>query len=168
MTEPARLELDETPGTLPGVPFAVRRPAEKIGDFHWSVRRLYSAEGVLLGLTVQLLDSAGQSWMNVDYNPDGDLTETSKTSFTTSGELRYVFTYDDEGDLHDVYDAPQESPASIEDALDQVDDLPFFADGRSLPTGLTPAPDGITDDLARRELAQPETVQPGPDNERLA
>lgn len=158
MTEPARLELDGTVDTLPGVPFAVRRPAGDIGDFHWSVLRLYSQEGALLGVTVQLLDSAERPWMSVEYNPDGDLTETAKTAFDQAGSARYVFTYDDEGDLHDVYDVAQESVASIEDALDQVEDLSFFADGRALPTDLPPSPDDLTDDLARHELAQPETV----------
>jgi hypothetical protein len=168
MTEPARLELDGTVDTLPGVPFAVRRPAGSIGDFRWSVLRLYSEEGALLGVTVQLLDSADRSWMSVDYNPDGDLTETAKTAFDPSGSVRYVFTYDDEGDLHDVYDVPQQTGTSIEDALDQVEDLPFFADGRARPADLPPTPDDITDDLARRELAQPETVPAGDDNEGLA
>ncbi len=165
MTEPARLELDGTVDTLPGVPFAVRRPAGSIAEFQWSVLRLYSQEGALLGVTVQLLDSAERPWMSVDYSPEGDLTETSKTDFDPSGTVRYIFTYDDEGDLHDVYDVPEQSPASIEDALDQVEDLAFFADGRALPADLPPTPADITDDLARRELAQPETVPATGDEE---
>jgi len=168
MTEPARLELDGAVDTLPGVPFAVRRPAGRIGEFQWSVLRLYSEEGALLGVTVQLLDSAERSWMGVDYSPEGDLTGTSKTAFDPSGAVRYVFTYDDEGDLHDVCDVPRQSGASIEDALDQVEDLAFFADGRALPIDLPPAEDDVTDQIARHELAQPEPVPSGRDDEGLS
>ena len=166
----ARVEFAGTVDALPGVPFAVRRPGASVGEFHWSVMRLYTAEGALRSVLVQLLDSLERSLMSVEYNPGGDLVETSKATFAPAGGVHYVFSYDETGELYDVYDSPQGRSAGIEDALDavaldEVADRAFYTDGPALPANVPPTPENSPDEIARRELARPEPVRSGQDDQ---
>ena len=155
-----RVEFTGTVDTIPGVPFAVRRPGTAVGGFHWAVLRLYTADGTLRSVLVQLLDALERSVMSVEYTPAGDLIEASKASFAPSGGVRYIFSYDETGELYEVYDSPRGASASIEDALGEVADRAFYAGGRALPANVPAAPENFPDDIVRRELARPDPVNP--------
>lgn len=157
----SRVEFSGTVDTIPGVPFAVRRPAAGAGEFHWSVLRLYTADGALRSVLVQLLDDLERSLMSVEYSPAGALIETSKATFGPSGGVHHVFTYDETGELFEVYDSPLGRSPSVEDALDEVADRAFYADGRALPAGVPSTPGNSPDEIVRRELGRPEPVSTG-------
>jgi hypothetical protein len=79
-----------------------------------------------------------------------------------------VFSYDETGELYEVYDSPQGRSPGIEDALDEVADRAFYADGQALPANVPPTPENSPDEIVRQELARPEPVRSGRDDQGLA
>lgn len=134
----ARIEYRSPPTDLPGIPFDVRSPAGAVADRHWSVLRMFDAQGEPTGLTVQLLDRSERALMEASYDAAGILEGTTKSAYDPSGELRYLFDYDDTGKLVDVYDRVEASNPPFEQVLGVLPDRAFFADGRALPAGVPP------------------------------
>lgn len=153
-----RVEFDGLVDSIPGVPFTVRREAGDAAEFHWSVLRLYRAEGVLRSVVVQLLDSLDRSLMSVEYSPSGDVIETSKATFGPGGTVQYVFTYDETGELYEVYDSPEGRSVGIDDALRVVADRDFYADGRALPVALVHISSEFPEHIFHEEAAWPDPV----------
>jgi hypothetical protein len=154
--------------SLPGVPFDVRFPAGGLGDLHWSVLRNYDALGGLTGVTVQLLDRTERSWMEVSYDATGRPEGASKFAYDQAGEMRYLLDYDDAGTLVDIYDRAEARNPLFEAVLAELPDRGFYADGRTLPANVSPGPTDFPDEIVRRELARPEPVRSGRDDQGLA
>jgi hypothetical protein len=144
----ARIEYRSPVTDLPGVPFDVRHPAGEIGDLHWSVLRMYDAQGEPTGFTVQLLDRSERALVEASYDAGGDLGGITKSAYDPSGELHYLFDYDATGKLVEVYDRVEASSPPFEGVLDTLPDRALFADGRALPAGV---PTGSLEEVVRRE-----------------
>ena len=143
----ARIEYRSPVTDLPGVPFDVRHPAGDIGDLHWSVVRMFDAEGVPTGFTVQLLDRSERAVMEASYDPGGGLDGITKSAYDPSGELHYLFDYDAAGELVDIYDRVEARNPPFEEVLSTLPDRALFADGQALPAGVPP---GSLEEVVRR------------------
>jgi hypothetical protein len=162
-----RVEYRGAVDQLPGVRFAVRMPGQALGDLRWSILRQYTDHGTLEGFLVQLIDAAGRALTEVSYNVEGGRIDTTKYSYE-DGRLRYVLEYDKAGELVDLYDSPAGESPRFEDVLAAVPDSAFYADGAALPSGVTPGPGDSPDEMVRREVARPEPVRSGRDDQGLA
>ena len=159
----SRVEYRGPVEVLPGVPFDVRYPAGAVGDLHWSILRMYDAHGELTGFTVQLLDRSERSWLEASYNAAGSPEGASKFAYDQAGEMRFLFDYDATGKLVDIYDRAEARNPAFEPVLDEMPDRPFYADGHTLPAGVSPGSGDTPDEIVRRELARPEPVRSGRD-----
>ena len=143
----ARVEYRSPVTDLPGVPFDVRYPAGEVGDLHWSVLRMFDAEGGPTGFTVQLLDRRERAVMEASYGAGGGLDGITKSAYDPSGELRYLFDYDATGKLVDIYDRAEARNPPFEEVLGTLADRALFADGWALPAGVAP---GSLEEVVRR------------------
>jgi hypothetical protein len=150
-----RVEYRSPVEALPGVPFDLRYPAGALGDRQWSVLRRYDAQGKLAGFTVQLQDRSERSVMEVSYDGGGGLEGTTKFGYDSSGELRYLFDYDETGKLVDIYDRIEANSPAFERALDQLVDRAFYAQGSTLPAGHSADQDDVPGAIVRWELDRP-------------
>jgi hypothetical protein len=149
----SRVEYRGPVEALPGVPYDVRLPAGILGDLHWSALRNHDALGVLTGVTVQLLDRTERSWMEATYDAEGGLEGVSKFAYDRAGEMRYLLDYDEQGRLVDIYDRAEAKNPAFEPVLGELTDRAFYADGRTLPSKLTPGPADDPGAIARNVLA---------------
>jgi hypothetical protein len=156
-----RIEYRSPVEALPGVPFDLRVPGDALGDLRWSVLRRYDAQGMLAGFTVQLQDSAERSVMEVSYDGGGALEGTTKFGYDpSSGELRYLFDYDENGKLVDLYDRAEAKSPAVEPVLDQLVDRAFYAQGGTLPAGHAAGQADVPGAIVRRELGRPDPLLP--------
>lgn len=156
----ARIEYRSGIETLPGVPFDLRVPAGALGNLQWSVLRRYDAQGALAGFMVQLQDETQRSLMEVSYSPAGELEATTKFGYDPSGELRYLFDYDGNGKLVDLFDRIEADSPGFELVLDQLADRAFYAQGSTVPVGHSSDQADIPGAIVRRELDRTDPVLP--------
>lgn len=155
-----RVEYRSPVEALPGVPFDLRVPGGALGDLQWSVLRRYDAQGTLAGFTVQLQDSAERSVMEVSYDGGGFPEGVTKFGYDPSGELRYLFDYDENGKLVELYDRAEATSPAFDPVLDQLADRAFYAQGGTLPAGYTSGRSDVPGAMVRRELGRPDPVLP--------
>jgi hypothetical protein len=148
-----RVEYRGPVEAAPGVPYDVRLPAGTLGNLHWSALRNHDAQGVLTGITVQLLDRTERSLLEVTYDAEGVREGVSKFAYDGEGEMRFLLDYDAGGRLVDIYDRAEAKNPAFETVLAQLPDRGFYADGRGLPADVTPGPGDDPDEIARRALA---------------
>jgi hypothetical protein len=149
-----RVEYRGPVDARPGVPHDVRVPGGTLGDLHWSVLRNHDAQGVLTGVTVQLLDRFERSWLEATYDAEGDRGGISKFTYNRDGELRYLFDYDEEGRLIDLYDRSEARNPAFGPVLALLPDRAFYANGQTLPSSVSPGPGDDPDEIARRALSR--------------
>jgi len=155
-----RIEYRSPVEALPGVPFDLRFPAGALGDLHWSVLRRYDADGVLVGFTVQLQDGGERAVLEASYDRKGSPEGTTKFGYDASGELRYLFDYDENGRLVDLYDRIEAHSPRFELVLDQLADRAFYAHGSTLPAGSPADAADIPAAIVRSELGRPDPILP--------
>ena len=153
---------------LPGVRFAIRIPGPALGDLAWSVLRLYTDRGAPEGFLVQLIGATGRAVMEVSYDAEGVLVGATKYGYEEDGRLRYVFEYDETGTLVDLYDSPAGKSPPFDEVVPAMADSAFYAGGAALPSNVTPTTSDSPDEMVRRELARPEPVRSGRDDEGLS
>jgi hypothetical protein len=104
---------------------------------------------------VQLLDRSERALVEVSYDAEGAPEGITKSGYDPSGELRYLFDYDNAGKLVDVYDRVEASNPAFDRVLAALTDRAFFADGHALPAGVPP---GSPEEIVRRELTRSDPV----------
>ncbi|MCU7722217.1 hypothetical protein ODJ79_00660 [Actinoplanes sp. KI2] len=155
-----RIEYRSPMEALPGVPFDLRFPAGVLGDLQWSVLRRYDAHGELVGFTVQLQDGTERAVLEVSYDRGGGLEGTTKFGYDASGDLRYLFDYDHDGKLVDLYDRIEANSPRFEVILNQLVDRAFYTQGSTLPVAYSSEQADIPGTIVRHELDRPDPVLP--------
>lgn len=125
-----------------GVGFTIHLPLEKVGGFSWEQVAAYDSAGELESITAVLQDKQQHGWMEVQRTANAQVYGVVKYFWESPTVLRYVFEYDEDGELVSVYDLVHSESTSFQEAKKALVDSHFFERGFTLPQeiGDTPIP----------------------------
>ncbi|MEO3744461.1 hypothetical protein [Plantactinospora sp. B5E13] len=121
----------------PGIPFGVQMPVEREGGYRWDVSLRHDRQGEQVGRIFILHDEAGRPVLDVAVDAQNRLRKLEKQQHHSTGKVRYVFRYDVDGKIVDIYDNVKGDNLRVDEVLRFIDDPDFYRDGFSLPAGVS-------------------------------
>jgi hypothetical protein len=121
----------------PGLPFGVQIVVERAGEYRWDVSFRHNGQGEQVSRIFILHDGNGLPLLDIAIDEHGRLRKVEKQSYHPTGKLQFVFRYDTDGKILDIFDNDEGDNLRPEEALGQVATPDFYREGFSLPAGVS-------------------------------
>lgn len=120
-----------------GIPFGVQMPVSREAGYRWDVSLRHDRQGEQVGRIFILHDEVGRPVLDVAVDAQDRLRKLEKQQYHSTGKVRYVFRYDADGKIVDIYDNVEDDNPRADEVLRLIDDPDFYRDGFSLPVGVS-------------------------------
>jgi hypothetical protein len=119
------------------------RECARAGAYTWTRFRFVEANGAVKHRARWLRDERGRDIMTIDRGDAGKVTGITKYFWPDPDTLRFAFEYDPDGKRSSVWDLVENAHGDFDYLVDTLPDVPFYADGWTLPAPIagTPIPD---------------------------